>query len=457
MAAKDWILMLFASLVIAGCSSCSGGSGSSAPTATAPTPPANPTPPAPAGTTFPLHIDAGHRYLITASGEPYFLQGDAAWSLIARLTREQITQYLDDRQARGFNAIIVELIEHKFSDNPPNNAYGDPPFLTPNDFTTPNEKYFQHAAYAIGEAARRGMVVLLAPAYLGIDGGDEGWYAAMTDQGTTRLKQYGRYVGTRFKDYTNIVWVHGGDFNPPEGRSFRAVAEGIVEIEPAALHTFHGARNSSAFGVISPQDPWLRLNNIYTSDDNIVSSAFTEYSRATAPFFLIEAVYDQRGVDANGVRREAYQAILSGASGHVIGHDLVWQFAPGWQNALDTSATRSIAPMQALMSLLHWPALEPDTQAALIVSGGGTAADKVAASIAPDGTVAVLYVPNRRNVTANFARMPSAQVRLRWFNPVTGALTEMPGSPVARSAAQLLSPPTDASAPDWVAVAEAVQ
>ncbi len=59
----------------------------------------------------------------------------------------------------------MNLIEHEFTDKPPDNGYGEPPFLTPNDFSTPNERYFAHAEFAIVEAEKRGMVVLLAPAY----------------------------------------------------------------------------------------------------------------------------------------------------------------------------------------------------------------------------------------------------------------------------------------------------
>ncbi len=64
-----------------------------------------------------------------------------------------------DRHARGFNTVLVNLIEHKFATNPPRNAYDDVPFLTPGDFSTPNESYFAHADYVIAQAEQRGMLV----------------------------------------------------------------------------------------------------------------------------------------------------------------------------------------------------------------------------------------------------------------------------------------------------------
>ena len=53
--------------------------------AQSPTPPS--TPPWPMAT-FPLRIPAGKRHLEDAAGQPFLLHGDAAWSLIAQLTRE---------------------------------------------------------------------------------------------------------------------------------------------------------------------------------------------------------------------------------------------------------------------------------------------------------------------------------------------------------------------------------
>src|SRR5882672_12100710 len=64
---------------------------------------------------FPLEIAVGQRYLRDMSGAPFLIQGDAAWSLIADLTREEADAYLADRAARGFNTILVNLLEHRFA------------------------------------------------------------------------------------------------------------------------------------------------------------------------------------------------------------------------------------------------------------------------------------------------------------------------------------------------------
>jgi hypothetical protein len=43
------------------------------------------------------------------------------------------------------------------------------------DWSVPNEQYFEDADWVIRKAAENGQVVLLAPAYLGYPGTDEGF------------------------------------------------------------------------------------------------------------------------------------------------------------------------------------------------------------------------------------------------------------------------------------------
>src|SRR5688572_1493154 len=78
---------------------------------------------------FPLSIAPGRRYLQDAAGKPFLIHGDTAWSLIAQLTLEGAEHYLQDRSARGFNTILVNLLEHRFSTKAPANIYAQPPFL----------------------------------------------------------------------------------------------------------------------------------------------------------------------------------------------------------------------------------------------------------------------------------------------------------------------------------------
>ena len=81
----------------------------------------------PADADAPLRISGNHRDLIDRHDVPFLLHGDAAWSLIANVTKEEAAAYLQNRRAKGFNAILVNLIEHKFARNAPRNVYGEAP------------------------------------------------------------------------------------------------------------------------------------------------------------------------------------------------------------------------------------------------------------------------------------------------------------------------------------------
>ncbi len=105
-----------------------------------------------------------------------FVAGRYCRSLIAELKREDVEIYLQDRRKRGFNAILVNLVEHYFSRDPPANAYGEKPFKG-DAFGDLNPKYFDHAAWVIGRAEQLGIVVFLAPAYLGVNGNSQGWFS----------------------------------------------------------------------------------------------------------------------------------------------------------------------------------------------------------------------------------------------------------------------------------------
>jgi uncharacterized protein DUF4038/collagenase-like protein with putative collagen-binding domain len=382
---------------------------------------------------FPLHVEPGKRYLVDAQGNPFLLQGDAGWGLIAGLTNEEAEQYLEDRRQKGFNTVLVRLLEHDFVTNPPKNAYGDGPFLTPGDFSTPNEAYFAHADYVINLAAQKGMLVLLAPAYMGFEGGSQGWYQEMVANGSTKLSNYGAYLANRFRSHNNIMWVEGGDFDPPELDLLRAVPTAMRAVEPKWLHTFHGGRGTSALGFLGTSESWLQVNDIYTHIDDVVSDAFGEYQRSQMPFFLIEAQYEGEGADQSTVRQQAYQAVLSGAFGQVMGNNPIWWFGSGWQQALASPGAQTLSYLPALLAGRAWWTLVPDINHTVLTNGVNAGADQAATARASDGSFVLAYIPFARTVTVDLARVNGPHVVARWYDPANGTFTTAAGSPFIAS------------------------
>ncbi len=409
--------------------------------------------PAPSTSLFPLRTQASKRYLVDASGKPFLIQGDSAWSLIAQLKREEVLQYLDDRRSRGFNTVLVNLIEHKFATNAPRNAYDDAPFLTPGDFSTPNESYFAHADYVIAQAEQRGMLVLLTPAYMGFNAGDEGWYTEMAANGAAKLRTYAHFVANRFRQRHNILWINGGDYDPPDRTLLRAIAEGIREVDPQSLISFHGKRNTEALQFLGSGETWLQVNDIYTSDDNVVPSAHAAYRRSMMPFFLIEARYEGETVDALGARRQAYSAVLSGACGQLFGNSPVWRFSSGWQQALASAGAKSMMQVRGLLESTRWNELQPDATGTLLTGGVGTGLSQAVAALASDRSLAVIYVPEQRSISVDLKQLSGPSVRMRTFDVISGQYTTVAGSPVAASSgSRAISAPVGTQSQDWVLV-----
>ncbi len=152
-----------------------------------------------------LGVSASGRYLVDQKGDPFLVVGDTAWSLIAQGDDAMIDRYLVDRAKRGFNSIIVNLLEHKFAAQPPKTRAGIPPFKEPGDFSTPNDAYFDFARLVVERAGEQGIVVWLAPAYLGYGGGDEGFFKEIKAGGRDKFRAYGSYVGARTKAYARLV------------------------------------------------------------------------------------------------------------------------------------------------------------------------------------------------------------------------------------------------------------
>jgi hypothetical protein len=58
---------------------------------------------------FPLAVSETGRYLVDRTGRPFFIHGDSPWEIPWRLTREETLAYLEDRQRKGFYALLQTL------------------------------------------------------------------------------------------------------------------------------------------------------------------------------------------------------------------------------------------------------------------------------------------------------------------------------------------------------------
>ncbi|GAA4165275.1 DUF4038 domain-containing protein [Shinella granuli] len=408
---------------------------------------------------FPLRIAPGGLHLEDQAGQPFLITGDSAWSMIADLSASEAQSYVADRKARGFNTLLVSLIEHEFARNAPANIDGVAPFLEPGNFTKPNDPYFAAAERMLDIALKADMLVLLAPAYLGANGGPQGWYGEVAAAGPEALQAYGRYVGKRFARYPNVIWVQGGDYDPPEKRLVEALAAGIEAGNPGVLQTVHGDRDSATH-LYWKDAGWLKLDTVYTYGDVAAAALARHRSGPRRPFFLIESRYEnEHGVGASEIRKIAYGALLSGASGQVYGNNPVWHFggpglydAPvGWEQALASEGAQSIGHLARFFERLDWWRLRPADPTFAVRATGLPTATAISA-LADDGTFAVVYLYDALSVEIDAHGLAAADLAFEWYDPSTGALSR--SGPLDRNAGihRLQAPSTQnaSGSSDWL-------
>jgi hypothetical protein len=403
---------------------------------------------------LPIKVSGDRRHLVDQADRPFLLHGDAGWSIVSTADREGAERYLEDRRARGVNAVTIVLIDHI---EPPGNAYGDAPFRTRGDFGTPNEAYFRHADWVVRRAAEKGMVVLLSPCYLGDQGGPEGFYQDVVQSGAAKMREWGRFVGQRYRSFDNVVWLDGGDYNPPpEGLALlTAVVEGIRSADDRHIHAVHWSSETSGREI---SVPWLDLNTTYTYQP-VYLKTLPDQADATRPFILLEAHYEnEHDSTTQRLRSQAYYAMLSGASGHVFGSYPVWKFAAGWPEHLDTRGARSMTHLRSLLTGRAWYDLAPDASNRILVAGQGAFGGTEYALLASDpaGRLALAYLPSVRTVTIDGGHF-AGPVRAAWFDPSDGTYAAVAGSPLSNRATHQLAPPgaNAEGAGDWVLVLEA--
>jgi hypothetical protein len=399
-----------------------------------------------------LSIGSTGRYLVDRGGAPTFLNGDTAWSIVASLLPDEVDRYLADRASRGFNAVIVNAIEALFTADPPRTVDGIEPFTVAGDLGTPDPAYWARVDGVIDAAAAHGIHVLLAPLYLGyaqpaypgfgFTGRDEGWWrvvAGMTDE---QCHAYGRFLGRRYADRDNLVWVIGGDRNPGDLRDrLRALVAGIRAEDGGHLVTAHVHPESSPVDEYEGDD-WLSLNQTYTY--GIVHRRLLEdHARAPVrPFVLFESTYEgEHDATELQVRRQAWWALTCGATGQFFGNFPVWLMPPGWEAALDSPGARAMAHLGAFVRTLPWWTLAPDIDRRVLVAGLGeeTGLDRATAAVDPGGSLVVAYIPTPRIVSVDLGTLDGWITRVRWFDPVTGAWSEG-GVHTRRGVVQIATP-----------------
>lgn len=382
---------------------------------------------------WPLKINANGKYLEDQAGTPFLIAGDAGWELITQISDSQAISYLNDRQARGFNAIEIRVIGRSFQENGPNDYYNNRPFTNgPSDWSVRNEVYWSRVDTILTAAKARGMAVLMFPAYLGYDCGSQGWCREMISQTNAAMTNYGSWIGNRYKDYGNIIWMTGGDADCSDYSNAcarnNAVVSGIRSSDPDAL--FSAEPQDDQIAGLDSYVGLLEINAIYTYG-NHVAMASRAYSSGT-PFMFQEGFYENEHSTSLLIQQNQALATYLGGGliGHVFGSCPLWSFGSAadycdsssspfnsWNSNLASPGSISLGAIGKLMRSRAWATFVPDYSNVVVTSAKGSGNSYHATARQKDGETVMVWCPNTSSVTVNMTKVQGTQARAWWWNP----------------------------------------
>lgn len=418
-------------------------------------------PPDPIPDDLRLRVSDNHRYLADQNGEPFFWLGDTGWALLFSLTLDEAEAYLENRRQKGFS-VVQCIAAHTWTTTPANPA-GQEPWLDGNA-ATPNPAFFEHVDRVFETARGKGIVLALLPAW-----GD----VVIRDKtlNADNARACGQWLGRRYRDTPNLVWVLGGD-QPPTGFEdvFRELAAGLEEGDGGRhLMTYHPRGGGRSSGYWHTED-WLDFNMMQSGHridlpnyDMVLGDYALQPPKPTLdgePRYehIINGLREEGPrINAHQVRKAAYNAVLSGACGHTYGCSEIYRFwRPGdggrwgpdtpWQQAMDFPGALHMGYLKSLMLSLPWQTLKPDP--GLIAGGSGTGGTYTPAARSEAGDLGLVYVPEYQTTHVNLSRIAGEGVNACWYDPRDGSF--VPVGTLPNKGIQGFAPPTGEEDPDYV-------
>lgn len=377
-----------------------------------------------------LKIDSSKRFLVRADGSPFVWIGDTFW-LFSKLTREQRVQLLDDRSRKGFNVVMIRV------------GMGNEKVDEPIGFDRnlePIESHFQEIDHLVAEANQRGMYVAIAT----------GWWQIVQDYDAEALYKFGRFIGDRYKDNDNIIWLGAGEsgshhrknklaFNRVESL-VRGIRDGDTGNKLLTLHAdFQRGTSISKMSTLVDfknwqTSQWCCPNDLPRKDSRnwtVWEAIAYDYEQSpTKPTFDAEAWYENTNLGGGtpatpyNVRRRAYFTIFAGGFGHSYGGSGVWDATSNFSQALEYEGATQIGYLSQLLHALGNDFLKLRPTQAMVVSGQSSNYDRhIQATSANDGSYALVYTAGTSNFALDLSQLSAESISVMWFNPRTKALS----------------------------------
>lgn len=392
-----------------------------------------------------LRVGENHRYLKNGD-KPFFWLGDTAWLLFEKCSLEEAYSYLKNRKEKGYTVIQAVLFQVTAKASVVKTAA-----LSEKDCTLP--EYWEHCDQIIRMAEDLGLYMALLPAW-----------GAVVKKGILNLKnvkEYADFLGKRYQDRPNVIWLLGGDVRGTDAPGFYEEEGRILkEWNPERLIGYHPfGRTSSALWY--GDQSWLDFNMFQSGHRRYDQASLGEWddNEEKETFFgednwkyvkrdlelcpqkptvdgepsyegILQGLHDrsQPYWEAKDARRYAYWSLFQGAMGHTYGDNAVMQFhdnmeRPGafgvrevWQEAVHHRGSGQMKYLKELMESVDYQEGRPREE--LLLSGQKEKYHRISLFGAADYLFAYSFLGEA--FTVDVSQFEGRETEAFWFDPSTG-------------------------------------
>lgn len=399
-----------------------------------------------------LMVSDEHRYLKFENGKPFFWLGNTAWLMPERLNRDEVSNFLERCGKAGYNVVQIQVLNAA----PTFNVYGESSMPDSTfDFSNLDKKgvygYWNHLDYIVKIAENHGIYVGLVCIW--------GSLVRHGGMNVAQAQLYGEFLGERYKNSPNIIWIIGGDTKGNQNAGeWTALAESIKKVDKNHLMTFHPFGRTMSATWFNNAD-WLDFNMFQSGhrrygqkmgDENYPIPDSTEedswrYVENSLTFKPMKPVIDgepsyegiPKGLHdfseplwtADDVRRYVYWSVFAGAFGVTYGNNSIMQFyQPGlapaynateaWWEALDDPGFNQMQYLKDLM--LAFPVFDRVPDQSIIVGENGKKYHRLVATRGKDYLLVYNYMADYMRV--DLTKITGKKKNVWWYFPKNGKL-----------------------------------
>ncbi len=405
------------------------------------------------------------------------------------------TNFFGARAAQGVTVVMTDFLSG------PDPSTGSPyangttwdgvtPFVSGGDPTTGlNSTFWARVDYAYTAAAAAGITIAFV--FNAYDFANGGYCASWTD---TQFQAFGAAVGARYASRTNLVWLFGNDaYQGTYDTAWNYIVTGIRGA--GDTHLIAGAWWSAEYTSRYETDnnavcTWGVTNSIgnfcytYNAGYWVIEYAYAETGSPDDQANLLPTFwgdgYFYQGSGTSPMtysstfdraqRQETWWTLAAGARGFLTESETIYPWSSAAALTAVTETWQFVYNLPNIVTyysgLTEWNKLLPDLTSAFVTAGRGTRVTGyasggsggtyenaftnswVAASITPDGHLAICYLPNHTTITCTTTMLASGWTA-SWVDPITCATSSAGTGPTFNSTAKGTNSQGD---PDWVLV-----